>query len=92
MLTFQEIYSFINRKKTLPRYLSRTKSIVYLNVVADVDCGQQKFRIGKIVNGVDAYAGEFPWMVSIKSRGSHWWGGVLISKRWVLTAAHCVRG
>jgi hypothetical protein len=29
--------------------------------VADVDCGISKFRNGKIVNGIDAVEGEFPW-------------------------------
>jgi secreted trypsin-like serine protease len=61
--------------------------------VADVDCGQQKTsdnRLMRIVNGVDTFVGEFPWMVSFKLRGSHFCGGTLVSKNWVLTAAHCV--
>jgi secreted trypsin-like serine protease len=32
---------------------------------------------------------SYPWMVSIQ-RGSHFCGGVLIAKDWVLTAAHCL--
>ncbi|KAI1293674.1 Suppressor of tumorigenicity 14 -like protein [Halotydeus destructor] len=44
-----------------------------------------------IINGVDAYAHQYPWQVSLqmKSEGSHFCGGSLISKCHVLCAAHC---
>ena len=42
----------------------------------------------RIIGGVQ-HTERYPWMVSI-ARGSHFCGGVLIAKDWVLTAAHCL--
>uniref|UniRef100_A0A8C4V431 Mitochondrial peptide methionine sulfoxide reductase n=1 Tax=Falco tinnunculus TaxID=100819 RepID=A0A8C4V431_FALTI len=36
-----------------------------------------------------AKAGEFPWHVSIQSKGKHICGGTIISRSWILTVAHC---
>ncbi|KAF2895319.1 hypothetical protein ILUMI_10857 [Ignelater luminosus] len=50
----------------------------------------------RIVGGKEADLDEFPWMALVeyqKTNGRGFYcGGVLISKRYVLTAAHCVKG
>ncbi|KAH8024257.1 hypothetical protein HPB51_022376 [Rhipicephalus microplus] len=54
-------------------------------------CGRQMIRDGRIVGGQDAYDGEFPWVASLRLYGQHFCGGAILNKRWIITAAHCLR-
>ncbi|TSK62641.1 Transmembrane protease serine 6 [Bagarius yarrelli] len=52
------------------------------------DCGLRQFST-RVVGGVDATEGEWPWQASLQISGQHICGGVLISAQWVVSAAHC---
>uniref|UniRef100_A0A3B3UAE3 Si:dkey-32n7.7 n=1 Tax=Poecilia latipinna TaxID=48699 RepID=A0A3B3UAE3_9TELE len=45
----------------------------------------------KIVGGQDALPGSWPWQVELQLYGWFKCGGSLINKKWVLTAAHCIK-
>ncbi|TRY83444.1 hypothetical protein DNTS_016198, partial [Danionella cerebrum] len=46
----------------------------------------------RIIGGQNVTQGAWPWMASLHKRHHHICGGSLITKQWVLTAAHCVNG
>jgi len=46
----------------------------------------------KIVGGVEATPNSFPWAVIVLIDSSYICGGSIISRSWVLTAAHCTVG
>ncbi|XP_044764344.1 uncharacterized protein LOC123320918 [Coccinella septempunctata] len=50
----------------------------------------------RVVQGSKAKVGDFPWQAAIRVKGqlrvAHWCGAVIISSKFVLTAAHCLVG
>ncbi|XP_058436612.1 serine protease 38 [Marmota monax] len=53
-----------------------------------VACGRRAVQ-GKILGGVSAPPGKWPWQVSVQYAGFHVCGGSILNEYWVLSAAHC---
>ncbi|KAI1712088.1 trypsin domain-containing protein [Ditylenchus destructor] len=82
------------------RFVLQTHAILLLSAcVASVphrdsksenECGISDYDFGqRILGGKDAPPKKWPWMVALELRGEEFCTGSIISKRFILTAAHC---
>ncbi|XP_034241784.1 trypsin-like [Thrips palmi] len=58
--------------------------------VDDCGCVCGLSRRTRIVGGEEAKEAEFPWLAALARRGKFYCGGALITRKHVLTAAHCM--
>jgi len=57
-----------------------------------IECGREgPSRHDKIYGGVEASPNQWPWMTAIFINGHSFCGGSIISERFILTAAHCIK-
>ncbi|XP_078088031.1 transmembrane protease serine 2-like [Mustelus asterias] len=72
--------------------ISKNCSSGLLVTLRCIDCGVRQYRnhtSARIVGGMAASKGEFPWQVSLHFNKRHVCGGSIIAPYWVITAAHC---
>ncbi|XP_064880506.1 transmembrane protease serine 5 isoform X2 [Oncorhynchus nerka] len=79
-----------------PAGLGDTKETSFCNVTEDIsvadprkECGTRA-KLPRIIGGVEATLGRWPWQVSLYYSNRHTCGGTIITSQWVVTAAHCV--
>ncbi|XP_038829583.1 transmembrane protease serine 5-like [Salvelinus namaycush] len=79
-----------------PAGLGDTKDTSFCNVTEDIsvadprkECGTRA-KLPRIIGGVEATLGRWPWQVSLYYSNRHTCGGTIITSQWVVTAAHCV--
>ncbi|XP_030633919.1 transmembrane protease serine 5 [Chanos chanos] len=53
------------------------------------ECGTRA-KLPRIIGGVEATLGRWPWQVSLYYKDRHTCGGSIITSQWIVTAAHCV--
>ncbi|KFQ22673.1 Ovochymase-2, partial [Merops nubicus] len=62
-------------------------------VPTDNICGmpsnQPRFIFSRIIGGEEAVPYSWPWQVSVQISDEHICGGAVLTKEWVVTAAHC---
>ena len=54
------------------------------------NCGKPEVQQSRVIAGVNAKKGAWPWQILMLVNGRPMCGGSLINSRWVVTAAHCV--
>lgn len=85
-----------NQQAALVKMGFNSKSCGLSSIESQVLRSKRESAIGEeapkmtIINGQQASEGQFPWIVSLQSKGEHVCGGSIVSKCHVETAAHCI--
>ena len=79
------------KKTSVYIYHGRTHKNAGIVFSSSDQCGKTFAGITRVVGGMDATLGEWPWQAWIHINGKGFsCGGSLITRQWVVTAAHCM--
>jgi secreted trypsin-like serine protease len=62
-----------------------------MNDAPSTECGLANSRL-RIVGGLETRVKQYPWMTMLMYDDRFYCGGTLINSKYILTAAHCVKG
>lgn len=84
-----------NQDRPSSNFFKNTLPSNQLDQLSNWACGRTSItnRFSRIMGGQDAVPHSYPWMVSLAKRSMnnlHLCGGALITRRHILTAAHCM--
>ncbi|GLV32014.1 uncharacterized protein CBL_07773 [Carabus blaptoides fortunei] len=82
-----DFYKFFTNQK----YGNRPPTSEPPGTKCSCSCGERN-DASRIVGGQASAENEFPWMARLSYYNRFYCGGMLINDRYVLTAAHCVKG
>eukprot|EP00794_Sanderia_malayensis_P015870 gene15870-17469_t len=55
-------------------------------------CGKPEVQQSRVISGIDAAKGSWPWQILMLFNGRTMCGGSIVAPNWIVTAAHCVSG
>ena len=67
-------------------------SITTTQKPAILSCGRKMVPKSRVVGGTEATPFSWPWQIGLYRWSRFSCGGSLVNSRWVVTAAHCIRG
>ena len=77
--------SFIPILENLLYFWNKILRFITFHLELKNSCGQSKLRQTRVINGVDARPGQWPWIASLQLYETHYCGATLISPNWVMS-------
>nr|XP_014086279.1 venom protease [Bactrocera oleae]XP_036216844.1 venom protease [Bactrocera oleae]XP_036216845.1 venom protease [Bactrocera oleae] len=84
-------FGIFNRNNAQATAAAATAHDTTTTTTCNCRCGERNDE-SRIVGGQTAGVSEYPWMARLSYFNRFYCGGTLINDRYVLTAAHCVKG
>eukprot|EP00794_Sanderia_malayensis_P015874 gene15874-17473_t len=64
----------------------------WLTESLQVTCGKPEVQQSRVISGIDAAKGSWPWQILMIYNRRAMCGGSIVAPNWIVTAAHCVSG